>query len=69
MGLWTGREWDVDDVRWGVTGCSAPNCEESAELLWDGEPFCIDCADLLLERLAALEFNPRANEFLPTMFT
>lgn len=35
-------------------------CPETAEGWFDGEPVCLDCADLLLERLLAIGIAGRA---------
>lgn len=44
-------EWA--DLRDRSYGCDAPGCIELARCLLDGQPFCLLCADLLIERLAA----------------
>lgn len=59
---------DYDQVHWGVTGCSAPFCSEPAELLWESDPMCIPCADLLLERISTIGEFPAAREWLPDLF-
>lgn len=33
-------------------GCSAPRCLDFADCLLDGEPFCLDCAELVVGRMA-----------------
>lgn len=50
MSGWFRRFWNPEEVRWGIQPCLAPECEEPAELIYDGEPLCIDHADALLER-------------------
>lgn len=51
-------------VKWGITGCSLPECPRDAELLWDGYCYCLECADRLLERIAACEMSPGLQELL-----
>ena len=41
---------DWRDLERHPYGCTLRPCEERAEALLDGEPFCLDCADLVIER-------------------
>lgn len=43
------RTWN--EIDWQVQGCG--ECPNRAELLYDEEPLCVECADLLLERQVA----------------
>jgi len=62
------RHWEYSEVHWGVTGCSAPFCAEPAELLLDGDPLCIACADKVIERVEIVARYPGAREWLPDLF-
>jgi hypothetical protein len=42
-------------------------CARLAELLVDGEPYCIDCADEWLDRMQAIEIYPALRESLPQL--
>lgn len=41
-----------DDLRFHPYGCSVAPCEERAEGLLDGEPVCLDCAELVIARVS-----------------
>lgn len=58
------REWAYDEVAWGETDCAC-GCMKPAQLLYDGVPLTIECADLLLERQQAIAIAPRLREQLP----
>lgn len=46
-------------------GCVADGCVSTADCLLDGEPFCLLCAELLIERLGV----PRSlRQGLPPLF-
>lgn len=60
---------EVWEVRWGVAFCTgAESCARYAELLYDGQPLCIDCADLLLQRHVAISENPALLTSLPPLW-
>ena len=55
------RVWYATSIAWGTTGCEAPYCAAPAEVLTDaqewglyGVPYCLEHADALFERQAAL---------------
>ena len=60
--------WRYDQVQWGVTMCEAPGCVTAADGLLDGEPYCLDHADLLVDRAAALEMDRGMVYLLPEVF-
>lgn len=55
------------EVDWGLTGCTARHCVELAEVLLDGWPFCLDCADTEVDRWVAWSLNPEAVELMPSL--
>lgn len=58
------RFGDVDEVDW-TAGPFCNRCRaRPAELLLQGELACVDCADVVVERLAALELAPALRELL-----
>lgn len=57
--------WRDEDVTWGETECQRKMCSNMAELLFDGQPLCIDDADDLLDRIVAVELYPDMREMLP----
>lgn len=59
---------EYERVNWGGAGCGAPHCSNAAELLWDGELFCIGCADLVFERLIIMEQYPGVIDRLPDLW-
>lgn len=62
---WSQSPWSYDQVTWGVTPCHGHCGMKPAELLDDGIPRCIDCADELLEWRQAVEEDPRLRDALP----
>lgn len=58
--------WGVDDAM--PPNCSNRLCMAPAEADWDGEPYCLACADLVLERLAAVDRVPALRDLLPPLF-
>lgn len=67
MPRWSGRTWQEHEVVWGVTLCHVHADPHPAEALLDGLPLCIDGADELLERIAAVELAPALRELLPPL--
>ncbi len=67
MPNWSQRWWRSDEVQWGLTACHGWCNLENAELLMDGQPLCLDCCELLLERLEAIEINRDAAAMLPAV--
>ena len=60
------RRWNYEDVTWGVTPCEL--CvERTAECLLEEEQLCLDCADLVLERVLAVEARPAIARELPSL--
>ena len=55
------------EIDWGLTLCSRKRCAELAAVLLDGWPFCLDCADLDLERWVAWSLNPELVGMLPSL--
>lgn len=49
----------------GMVGCALRPCERRTECLLDGEPLCLDCADLAVDRLNAVGLNPLMRTLLP----
>lgn len=56
---------DYDDVRWGDQLCELDRCMRPAEVLLNGVPTTIECADRAIERLEAVSVYPRMRELLP----
>lgn len=52
-------------VDWGLTGCTRRHCVELAEVLLDGWPYCIACADEEVDRWVAFSLNPELVASLP----
>ena len=64
-------DWINDPhYHWGIMGCSAPHCENPAELLLDSEetPYCFDCVEKLIERQEALAIHPGLMSTLPPLW-
>lgn len=57
--------WRYEQVAWGMTECHRRRCSNAAELLYDGLPLCVDCADDLLERVHVLAVNPELAATMP----
>lgn len=57
----------IEAADWGRTVpiCSRRGCPSPASCVLDRQILCLDCADDLLERMAALELEPRLRELLP----
>lgn len=51
----------------GAMGCRLRPCEAMAECLLDEEPYCLDCADLIVERLNAIGDRPDLRKYLPAL--
>lgn len=56
-------EWDIQTPPL----CSA-RCMRVAQCAIDGEPYCIDCGDLVLDRFVAISLNPALRESLPPLW-
>lgn len=56
-----------DEVHWGDTLCAC-GCCYPAQLLYDGLPMTIDCADRLLDRQLAFEIAPEKAHLLPDVW-
>lgn len=54
-------------VVWGSTLCSRRQCTEDAEVLLDGWPLCIDCAEAELDRWVAFSLNPELARMMPSL--
>lgn len=50
-----------------TTPLCSRRCMRQAELLVDGEPYCITCADEWVERVEAVEISPRIHGLLPPL--
>ena len=48
-------------------GCSLRDCEARAECLLDGVAYCLDCAELVIERLEAVALYPGLRSQLPEL--
>lgn len=48
-------------------GCAMPHCLRFANCLFDGVPYCLGCADLVLERLMLVSMVPRLRGLLPAL--
>lgn len=59
---------DYDDVTWGDQLCLASNCMRVADVLLDGVPCCIPCADDVIERWIAVTMLPAIAQSLPPLF-
>ncbi len=63
------RLFEYHDVRWGVQFCTGRVlCYSLAELLYEGQPLCIDCADILLQRHVAISEAPQLLMMLPDLW-
>lgn len=60
--------WDYDEVDWTSQRCYRCLFANVVELLVDGEPLCIGCADELVERVAAISIYPAMRETLPPLW-
>ena len=58
-------EWADWHVSGRPIGCWC--CGDRAAALFDGEPVCLDCGDLLLERLEAVALVPAFRRWLPAV--
>lgn len=57
---------DVDELDWPHLLCNW--CRQAgAEVLYEDEPLCCSCADVLLEREAALMVAPELADVLPAL--
>ena len=45
--------------------CSMLHCMRLAEVWYEDDPYCIDCADALIDRQAAISLNPDMRQLLP----
>lgn len=59
--------WSHAAVSWGETLCAA-RCGRTAELLLDGQPYCADDAERLIERQQLLAAYPDLRAHLPPVF-
>lgn len=57
----------ICDEDWQNLMCSMPHCVELAECLHEGDPYCIDCADLLIDRQCALSLDKGMAAKLPAI--
>jgi hypothetical protein len=57
--------WDYDEIVWGVQPCAHCYAKRLVEVLVDGQPACIPCGDLILERLCAVAMMPDSAPPLP----
>lgn len=61
--------YEYHEVRWGITPCRGQwVCQQMADLLFDGQPLCIDCADILWQRIHAIGLNPELRNQLPDLW-
>lgn len=49
--------------------CSNRRCLKPAEATLDDEPYCVDCLDELVDRLAAVSQRPELRDLLPELWT
>lgn len=60
-------EWS--EVKWGIQPCTGRRtCYEMADLLFDGQPLCVDCADVYLQRIIAIGMNQTLRTLLPDLW-
>lgn len=59
---------DAEAADWRYLGCDAPGCMAYADGLLEGRPLCLDCADLVLERMLAVTIAPSLRSTLPPLF-
>lgn len=52
--------------RYGAPLCSL-RCMHESECAVDGEPYCLDCADLVLDRFLAVSIDPDLARTLPAL--
>jgi hypothetical protein len=60
--------WEWDDVSWGVQPCYRCHFARPAEILVLGEPLCIPCTELLVERYVAISESPELVHTLPPLW-
>jgi hypothetical protein len=60
--------WDYDEVMWGEQPCHYCFGRRMVELLLDGTPVCVPCADLIFDRIVAVSMLPRMRELLPPLW-
>ncbi len=69
MRKWRKWVWAYHEIVWGSQGClGADDCMAPAACLYDGQPLCLDCADLLLERHLAIAERPELLTLLPPLW-
>ena len=49
--------------------CENRRCMRPADCDIDGQPFCLACADELLQRFIAVSWTPQLREQLPELWT
>lgn len=57
-----------EDIFWGDQLCMMPRCVQLAEVMYEDLPYCIDCADLLIERQVAISLDPSMRYKLPNLW-
>jgi hypothetical protein len=55
----------MSEIVWGYTLCSMRHCVALAECTYDDEPYCLDCADYLIDRQGAIALDGRMRALLP----
>lgn len=61
---WPNAGWPSD----AAPNCSNRRCMRASGVTVDGEPYCLDCADELLERFVAVSLRPDLREQLPQLW-
>lgn len=60
--------WSYDEVLWNEQPCAYCFGRRPVDLLIDDTPACVDCADLILERMVAVAMHPPMRELLPPLW-
>lgn len=56
-----------EDIEWGNCLCSIRQCVNIAECVFEDLPYCLDCADALIDRQIAISLDPRMRQWLPNI--
>lgn len=57
-----------EDIAWGDARCYHCLFRNPVEVWAGGDPMCLGCADLWLERIIALEISPGLADTLPALW-
>lgn len=57
--------WEAGEI---APNCSNRFCMASSDVEIDDVPYCLDCADQLLDRFCAVSLRPELREMLPELW-